>query len=593
MRIQHSFLIRSLIGSRIRFPILCILCALLAATVAAAPLRPTHAPHAIVTSVHELASRAGVEMLRSGGNAVDGAVATGFALAVVHPQAGNLGGGGFLLLRNANGETHFIDFREKAPAAATENMYLDAQGNVIPESSKESSVVGYKSIGIPGTVAGLVYAERKYGKLSLEKVMAPAIKLARDGFPLAYEDTQDLKKDEYLAQFPESKRIFLRDGNYYQPGELLKQPELARTLERIAKDPDTFYHGAMARELAATIHQGGGLVTAADLAAYEVKEREPIRGSYRGYDIISAPPPSSGGVALVEILNILEGFDLAKFGNRSAGAIHLEAEAFRRAFYDRADFMGDPDFAKVPVAQLIDKEYAAAWRDSIDPNHASVSKDLKRPSIFSELERVAESRPTAVTIREPENTTHYSVVDAEGNAVSVTTTLNDSFGSRVTAAGLGFLLNDEMDDFAAKPGVPNAYGLIEGPANAIGPGKRPLSAMTPTIVLKDGKLFLVLGSPGGPTIITTVANILIGVVDFSLDIEESVNAPRFHHQWLPDQILVEDRLSPDTMSVLRSKGHKLIVRHFWGDGECIMIDPKTGERLGASDGRNNGKAVGY
>jgi gamma-glutamyltranspeptidase/glutathione hydrolase len=584
MRIQRSFLI------------LCTLCALLAATVAAAPLRPTHAPHAIVSSVHELASRAGVEMLRSGGNAIDAAVATGFALAVVHPQAGNLGGGGFLLLRNATGETHFIDFREKAPAAATANMYLDAQGNVIPESSKDSSVVGYKSIGVPGTVAGLVYAEKQYGKLSIERVMAPAIKFARDGFPLAYEDAQALKDDEYLAQFPESKRIFLRDGNHYQPGELFKQPELARTLERLAKDPDEFYRGAMARELAAAIHKGGGMVTAADLAAYEVKEREPIRGSYRGYDIISAPPPSSGGVALVEILNILEGYDLAKSGNRSAGAIHLEAEAFRRAFYDRADFMGDPDFTKVPVAQLIDKKYAAAWRDSIDPNLASVSTDLKRPSIFSELERVAQWRPTL--IREPENTTHYSVVDAEGNAVSVTTTLNDAFGSRVTAEGLGFLLNDEMDDFAAKQGVPNIYGLIQGPANAIGPGKRPLSAMTPTIVLrkdapKDSQLFLVLGSPGGPTIITTVANILIGVVDFSLDIEEAVNAPRFHHQWLPDQILVEDRLSPDTMNLLRSKGHKLNVEHFWGDGECIMIDPKTGERLGASDGRNNGKAVGY
>jgi gamma-glutamyltranspeptidase / glutathione hydrolase len=579
-----------------RFLILCTLCALLASIAAAAPLRPTHAPHAIVTSVHELASRAGVEMLRSGGNAIDAAVATGFALAVVHPQAGNLGGGGFLLLRNATGETHFIDFREKAPAAATANMYLDAQGNVIPESSKDSSVVGYKSIGVPGSVAGLVYAEKQYGKLSIEKVMAPAIKFARDGFPLAYEDTQALKDDEYLAQFPESKRIFLRDGNYYRPGELFKQPELARTLERLAKDPDTFYHGAMARELAAAIHKGGGMVTAADLAAYEVKEREPIRGSYRGYDIISAPPPSSGGVALVEILNILEGYDLAKSGNRSADAIHLEAEAFRRAFYDRADFMGDPDFTKVPVAQLIDKKYATAWRDSIDPNHASVSTDLKRPSIFSELERVAQWRPTL--IREPENTTHYSVVDAEGNAVSVTTTLNDAFGSRVTAEGLGFLLNDEMDDFAAKQGVPNIYGLIQGPANAIGPGKRPLSAMTPTIVLrkdapKDSQLFLVLGSPGGPTIITTVANILIGVVDFSLDIEEAVNAPRFHHQWLPDQILVEDRLSPDTMNLLRSKGHKLNVEHFWGDGECIMIDPKTGERLGASDGRNNGKAVGY
>jgi gamma-glutamyltranspeptidase/glutathione hydrolase len=584
MRIQHSSLRRSLI--------LCSLCALLASTVAAAPLRPTNAPHAIVASVHELASRAGVEMLRSGGNAVDAAVATGFALAVVHPQAGNLGGGGFLLLRNANGKTHFIDFREKAPAAATENMYLDAQGNVIPDSSKDSSVVGYKSIGVPGTVAGLVYAEKQYGKLSLEKVIAPAIKLAYDGFPLAYEDAQALKEDEYLGQFPESKRLFQRDGNYYQPGELLKQPELARTLERIAKNPDEFYHGAMARELAAAIHKGGGLITTADLAAYEVKEREPLRGSYRGYDIISAPPPSSGGVALVEILNILEGFDLAKLGNRSAGAIHLEAEAFRRAFYDRAEFMGDPDFAKVPVAQLIDKKYAAAWRDSIDLNHASVSKDLKRPS-FSELERVAQSRSTIMAIREPENTTHYSVVDAAGNAVTVTTTLNDSFGSRVTAAGFGFLLNDEMDDFTVKQGVPNNYGLIQGPANAIGPGKRPLSAMTPTIVLRDGRLFLVLGSPGGPTIVTTVANIFIGVVDFSLDIQEAVNAPRFHHQWLPDQILVEDRLSPDTMNLLSSKGHKLKVDHFWGDGECIMVDPKTGERLGASDGRNNGKAVGY
>jgi gamma-glutamyltranspeptidase/glutathione hydrolase len=566
------------------------LCALIAVTAAAAPMRPTHAEHAIVASVHELASRAGVEMLQAGGNAVDAAVATGFALAVVHPQAGNLGGGGFMLLRNANGKVHFIDFREKAPAAADENMFLDAQGNVIPRSSSGSSSVGYKAIGVPGTVAGFIYAEKQYGKLSIEKVMAPAIKLARDGFALAYEDAQDLKDDKYLAQFPESKRIFLRDGNYYQPGEVLKQPELARTLERLAKDPDTFYHGAMARELAEEIQKGGGLITAKDLAAYEVRERVPIRGSYRGYEIISAPPPSSGGVALVEILNILEGFDLTKYGNGSAEDIHLEAEAFRRAFYDRADFMGDPDFAKVPVAQLIDKKYAAAWRDSIDASHASVSKDLKRPS-FGELERQARLRPVAV--HESENTTHFSVVDAEGNAVALTTTLNDSFGSRVTAKGLGFLLNDEMDDFTSKPGVPNNYGLIQGSANAVGPGKRPLSAMAPTIVLKDGKLFLVLGSPGGPRIITTVANILIDVVDFGLDIQEAVNAPRFHHQWLPDEILVEDRLSPDTMNILRSMGHKLTVKHFWGDGECIMIDSKTGERLGASDGRNNGKAVGY
>ena len=559
---------------------------LLATTLAAAPMRPTHAPHAMVASVHELASRAGVEIMQAGGNAVDAAVATGFALAVVHPQAGNIGGGGFLLLRTSAGDTHFIDFREKAPAAATENMYLDAHGNVI----ENLSIVGYKSFGVPGSVAGLVYAEKKYGKLSLEKVIAPAIKLARDGFPLAYEDARDLRTDEYLAQFPDSRRIFQRDGKFYQPGEILKQPELARTLERIAKSPDDFYHGALARELAAAIQKNGGLITAADLAAYEVKEREPVRGTYRGYDIISAPPPSSGGAGLIEILNILEGFDLTKFGNRSAEAIHLTSEAFRRAFFDRADFMGDPDFSKVPVPQLIDKKYAAAWRETIDPKHASASAELKRPP-FEGLEQVADSH--AIAIREPENTTHYSVVDAEGNAVSVTTTLNDSFGSRATAEGLGFLLNDEMDDFASKQGVPNGYGLIQGPANAIGPGKRPLSAMTPTIVLKDGKLFLVLGSPGGPTIITTVANILMGVVDFGLDIQEAVNAPRFHHQWLPDQILVEDRLSPDTMNLLRSKGHKLDVRHFWGDGECIMVDPRTGERLGASDGRNNGKAVGY
>jgi gamma-glutamyltranspeptidase/glutathione hydrolase len=566
-------------------PLIGALTALFLTNLTAAPFRPVHAQHAMVASVHGLASHAGVEMMQAGGNAVDAAVATGFALAVVHPQAGNIGGGGFLLLRTSTGETHFIDFREKAPAAATENMYLDAQGNVI----QNLSLIGYKAIGVPGSVAGLVYAEKKYGKLSLEKVMAPAIQLARDGFPLAYEDAEDLR-DNDLAKFPDSHRVFQRDGNYYRPGEILKQTELARTLERIAKNPDDFYHGVLARELAAAIQKGGGLITADDLAHYEVKEREPIRGTYRGYDIISAPPPSSGGIVLVESLNILEGFDLAKLGNRSADTIHLAAEAFRRAFYDRAEFLGDSDFAKIPIPQLIDKKYAAAWRESIDPKHASVSEDLKRPP-FGELERVAQANSLAV--HEPEDTTHYSVVDPEGNAVAVTTTLNDSFGSRVTADGLGFLLNDEMDDFAATQGVPNAYGLIQGPANAIGPNKRPLSAMAPTIVLKNSRLFLVLGSPGGPAIITTVAEVLMGVVDFGLDIQEAVNAPRFHHQWLPDEIRVEDRLSPDTMSLLRSKGHKLATHHFWGDGECIMIDPTTGERLGASDGRNNGKAVGY
>ena len=573
---------------RIQFRLLgiCWVVIQLAGTLVAAPLRPAHTQHAMVVSVHELASRAGVEMMQAGGNAVDAAVAAGFALAVVHPQAGNLGGGGFLLLRKANGELRFIDFREKAPAAATESMYLDAKGEVIPDAS----TIGYRAIGVPGSVAGLTYALSKYGKLPLEKVMAPAIRLAREGFVLAWEDAEDLR-DEDLGKFAESKRIFQRNGDYYRAGDVLRQPSLARTLERIARNPDDFYHGAMARELATAVHKGGGLITPEDLAQYEVKEREPIRGTYRGYEVISAPPPSSGGIALVEVLNILEGYDLTKLGNRSAAAIHLTVEAFRRVFYDRAEFLGDPDFAKIPVPQLIDKRYARAWRESIDLSHASLSQELRRPASFNELERVATERGMAV--REPEHTTHYSVVDSEGNAVAVTTTLNDSFGSRVTAEGLGFLLNDEMDDFAAKQGVPNAYGLIQGPANAIGSGKRPLSAMTPTIVLKNDKLFLVLGSPGGPTIITTVANILMGVVDFGLDIQEAVNAPRFHHQWLPDAIRVEDRLSTDTMNLLRSKGHKLEVEHSWGDGECIMVDPTTGERLGASDGRNNGKAVGY
>src|SRR3989454_29495 len=447
----------------------------------------------MVASVHELASRAGIEMMQAGGNAVDAAVATGFALAVVHPQAGNLGGGGFMLIRMADGKTHVVDYREKAPAAATANMYLDVRGNVIADAS----IVGYKAIAVPGSVAGLVYALKKYGKLPLERTMAPAIKLARDGYPLAWEDAEDFRKDGHLAQFPESRHIFQRDGNYYQAGEIFRQPQLARILERIASNPDDFYHGAMARELAAAIQKGGGLVTAADLADYEVKEREPVRGTYRGYEIISAPPPSSGGIALIEIFNILEGYDLAAYGSQSAQAMHLALEAFRRAFFDRAEFLGDPDFSKIPVAQLIDKRYGAAWRESIDP------------------------------------------------------------------------------------------------ANAIGPGRRPLSAMTPTMVLKDGRLFLVLGSPGGPRIITTVANILMGVVEYGMNIQEAVNAPRFHHQWLPDVVRLEEWSSPDSAKLLEQMGHKVEFKPYWSDGECIAVDLKTGERLGASDGRNNGKAGGF
>ncbi|MGA8609592.1 MAG: gamma-glutamyltransferase [Candidatus Sulfotelmatobacter sp.] len=558
--------------------------------------QPLHAQHGIVVSVHELASRAGVEIMQAGGNAVDAAVATGFALAVVHPAAGNIGGGGFMLVRMADGKTHFLDYREKAPAAAKADMYLDAQGNVI----ENASAIGYKAIGVPGSVAGMVYAEQEFGKLTLKQVMAPAIRLAREGYPLSWGEARDLH-DKYLTQFAESRRIFQRDGNYYQPGEIFRQPDLARTLERIAAKPDDFYHGRLAGELAAVMQKGGSLITADDLAHYEVKEREPIRGTYRGYEVISAPPPSSGGTVLIESLNILEGYDLGKLESRSAQSIHFTTEAFRRAFFDRAEFLGDPDFAKIPVAQLIDKKYGAAWRDSIDDAHATASKDLKRPSIFSELEQYAAAHPQALGIHESPHTTHYSVVDAAGNAVAVTTTINDWFGSRVTADGLGFLMNDEMDDFSSKPGVPNSDGLIQGAANAVGPGKRPLSSMTPTIVVHDGKTFLVLGSPGSSKIITTVANVLMGVVDYGMNIQEAVDAPRFHNQWLPDVLNVEQWFSPDTVSVLQKMGYNVEfglydggdVSPYWSDAECIAIDPKTGERLGASDYRHNGKAVGY
>ena len=553
-----------------------------------ASMRPTHAQKAMVVSIESLATDAGVEVMQQGGNAIDAAVATGFALAVVHPQAGNIGGGGFMLLRLSDGKLHFLDYREKAPAAATVDMYWDKQGNVVPGLS----TVGYKAIGVPGSVAGMVMAEKKWGKLGLAKVMAAAIRLAYAGFPLPWEYARDFR-DKHLGEFPESKRIFQRDGNFYEAGEVFKQPELARTLERIAANPDDFYRGQLAQQIVAAVQKGGGIMTAHDLANYEVKEREVIHGTYRGYDVYSAPPPSSGGVALVEILNILEKFDLASLGADSAEAMHLTVEAYRRAFMDRADFMGDPDFAKVPVAQLIDKSYANAWRESINPQHASLSKDLKRPAgSFNDLDKVAK----AATAAEPDETTHYSAVDGDGNAVSVTTTLNGTFGSAVTAEGLGFLLNNEMDDFAAKVGVPNMYGLIQGPANAVGANKRPLSAMTPTIVTKDDKLFLVLGSPGGPTIITTVANVLMGVLDYGLDIQQAVDAPRFHNQWLPDKVAVErKRFSPDTLKLLGSEGHAIDDHNFyWGDSECIMIDPKTGERLGGHDERHSyGKAAGF
>jgi gamma-glutamyltranspeptidase/glutathione hydrolase len=553
-------------------------------------MHPEVSEHGMVASVHELASRAGVEMMQAGGNAVDAAVATGFALAVVHPSAGNLGGGGFMLMRSKSGETHFLDFRETAPGKATATMYLDAQGAVVPKLS----TIGYKSVAVPGSVKGLVYAETHYGKLNLARVIQPAIRLAREGYALSWSDARAMSQDAGLAQFPDSRRIFQNNGKGWHQGDVFKQPELARTLERIAAVPEDFYTGKMAHELANFVQLGGGLITTDDLAHYEVKERTPVQGTYRGLQIISAPPPSSGGIALVEILNILEGYDLAKSGLDSAQSVHYIVEAYRRAFFDRAQFLGDPEFSDLPVVELMDKAYATAWRKSIDPTQASNSAALRRPPVSDALARYAAAHPVVSSPREGAQTTHYSVVDAEGNAVAVTTTLNGNFGSKVTVGSLGFLLNDEMDDFSSKPGAPNMFGLIQGDENAIAPNKRPLSAMTPTIVLRDGKLWLILGTPGGPTIITTVANTLINVEDYGLDIQQAVNAPRFHEQWMPDRVLMErNRFSPDTLTLLTEHGYNLTFGG-GGDGECIQIDAESNLRLGASDARNDtGKAVGY
>jgi len=537
----------------------------------------------MVVTVHHLATDAGVGILKAGGNAVDAAVAVGFALAVVHPAAGNIGGGGFMLIHQHTGKNIFIDYREKAPLASTANMYLDARGEVIPNAS----IVGYRAIGVPGSVAGLVHAERKYGRLRLAQVMAPAIRLAADGFVLSQEEAASMH-DAVLTDFPASRQIFQRDGNFYRAGEVFRQPEMAETLRRIERDPDNFYRGAMARQIAAAVQAGGGLITAEDLARYTVKEREPIVGSYRGYRVVSAPPPSSGGIALMETLNILAGYDLQSLGDRTTAEMHLVVEAFRRAYMDRSDYLGDPDYVEIPVEQLTNKAYAAAWRASIVPSRASPSAELHRPAGF------LPPPPIMADVRqEAADTTHYSVMDGQGDAVSVTTTLNGWYGSGVTVPGLGFLLNDEMDDFAAKQGVPNMYGLMQGPANAIAPGKRPLSSMTPTIVLKDGKVRMVLGSPGGARIITTVANILLSVADEGLNIQQAVDAPRFHHQYLPDVVYMEAGF-PAAAEGLKAMGYGVLVGGSWSDGECIAVDPKTGELEGGQDHRHhNGEAAGY
>ena len=544
----------------------------------------------MVVSSQHLASEAGLEILRAGGNAVDAAVAVGYAEAVVNPCCGNIGGGGFITLHLADGRDRFLDFRETAPAAATPAMFLDAAGAVV----RGESLFGYKAAGVPGTVLGLDTALRRYGTLPRAQVMAPAIRLARDGFVLDRGDTDILDAGaSHFARDPALARIFLRpDGSALQPGDTLAQPDLARTLQRIADEgTDAFYHGDIPARVEAASRAGGGLLTAADFAAYAVTDTEPLRCSYRGYAILSAPPPSSGGATLCETLQILAGYDMAALGFHSAAAVHAIVEALRQAYLDRNTYLGDPAFVANPLDRLLSADYAAAIRANIPASHAGSSKEA-RPGLPPD---------------EKAETTHYSVMDGAGNAASVTYTINGLFGAYVAAPGTGFLLNDEMDDFTVKPGVPNMFGLVQGAANAIAPGKRPLSSMAPTIVMHDGQPLLVLGSPGGSRIITTALQTILNVIDYGMQPQAAVDAPRIHHQWLPDEIAAEPlALSPDTRALLEAMGYKIVVQRPWGAAEIIERGaPTAGEAAqpdalrpgllyGANDARRPaGAAVGY
>jgi gamma-glutamyltranspeptidase/glutathione hydrolase len=552
-------------------------------TALAASREPVRARHGIVASINEVASRVGVDIMKRGGNAIDAAIAVAFALEVTHPAAGNLGGGGFMMIRLKNGKSTAIDYREMAPAAATRNVYLDKNGNVI--EGEGGSIEGYRASGVPGTVRGMELALKKYGshRLSWAQLIEPARALAANGITVTYNLARGLRgAKDYLSKYPETKRIYLKNGQLYNEGELFRQPELAATFARLQSGgPNEFYEGQTARLIVEDMKRHNGLITLADMRGYVAKEREPLRGTYRGHQVISMPPPSSGGAVLIEMLNILEGYDLKKMDWASSDRYHLMTEAMRRAFADRAEYMGDTDFVKVPIAGLIDKKYATQLRSTIDSDHASSSLQVKA------------GKPVGY---ESEETTHFTVVDAEGNAVANTYTLNNSYGSAVVAKGTGLLMNDEMDDFAAKPGTPNLYGLIQGERNAVAPRKRPLSAMTPTFVLRqDGDLWFTVGSPGGPTIINTVLNVITNVVDYGMNMQEAIDAPRIHHQWLPDELVFEPYgLSGDTQNALLRRGHKLAKPRTLGDCEGIMIEEKTGIRLGSVDPRrSDGLAVGY
>ena len=551
---------------------------LIAIPLQAASRLPVREAHVMVASVDPIASRVGADIMKRGGNAVDAAVAVAFALAVTWPEAGNLGGGGFMLLRKADGTEEALDYRERAPLAATRDMYLDANGEVI----KDASLVGYKAVGVPGTVAGLAMAHKRHGKLPWAEVVEPARKLAAGGFPVSQylERSLAMKRIvERMKKFPESWRIFQRNGKPYTAGEVFVQPELAATLARIQKDPSDFYRGETARRVVADMRANGGIVTAEDFAKYQPNVRKPLHGAYRGYEIVTMPPPSSGGIALIEMLNMLEPADVKSLGWHSSQEVHTVVEVMRRAYADRAKYLGDADFVSVPATGLMSRAYAEQRRKDIDPSRATDSKS------------VATGEPARY---ESPQTTHFTIVDAEGTVVASTYTLNESFGSTVTAPGTGFLLNDEMDDFTSKPGVPNVFGLIQSEANAIVPQKRPLSSMTPTIVMKDGKVVFAVGSPGGSTIINTVLQVVINVIDFGMNIQEATDVPRFHHQWLPDKIDWEPfEFSRDTTEALEKMGHVFNERPGQiGDVHAIAIAP-DGARLGASDPRRGGVAVGW
>ncbi len=549
----------------------------------AATREPVRAKHAMVASQSKEASDIGVDVMKRGGNAVDAAVAVALAMAVTYPEAGNIGGGGFMMIRFRDGRTTAIDYREMAPSSATRDIYVDANGKLI--EGEGSSTVGYRASGVPGTVAGLSIALKKYGsgKFTWAQLIEPARKLAFNGFTLSHRHTQVMKSNsDEMMPYEDSKRIFLNNGSFYKEGDVLKQPELAATLARIQKGgAKEFYEGKTAQLIAEDMKRHNGLITLEDLKNYEAKERAPVRGSYRGYEIISMPPPSSGGTALIEMLNILEGYDLKKLGWASSEKYHLVAEAMRRAFADRAAYMGDPDFAKVPVSGMIDKKYAEKLRNSINLTRASTSAEVR------------EGKPTG---SEGTETTHFTVVDADGNAVSNTYTINDLYGSGVTIKGTGIVMNDEMDDLAPQPGKPNAYGLVQGESNAVAPKKRPLSSMTPTFVLrKDGSLWFALGARGGPRIITAVLQAIINIIDHEMDIQEAIDTPRIHHQWLPDEITSEPfGMSSDTKRALIVFGHTFAKREaFNASATAIMIEETTGVRLGAIDSRGDGEAVGY